>query len=121
MSSKGHVKIGLRRQAWSIKLAFPVNGGNLLLDILIAQAVEKVDKCVPELKGVERLSSPFSKVMGNKLVKVLSANETIKVVKEVESFLVSNGAVNILGVHVIVADDEFCVFVVLAKMGNGIL
>lgn len=121
MTGKGHVKLGLRRQAWSIKLAFPVNGGNLLLDLLIAQAVEEVDKRVPELKRVERLSGPFGEVVGNELVKVLTANEAIQVVKEVESLLVSNGAVNILGVHVIVADDELCVLVVLAKMRNGIL
>lgn len=121
MTSEGHVKLRLRRQAWGIKLAFPVNGGNLLLDLLIAQAVEEVDKRVSELKRVEGLSGPLGKVMRNEFIEIFSANEAIQVVKEVESLLVSNGAVNIFRVHVIVADDKFCVFVILAKMGNGIL
>lgn len=121
MASKGSVKLGLRRQAWSIKLVFPVNSSNLLLNILIAQAVEEVDKRIPKLKRVERLSGPLGEVVRNELVEILSANEAIQVVEEVESLLISNGAVNILGVYVIMADDEFCVFVVLAKLRNGIL
>lgn len=121
LTSKGHVELGLGRQAWSIEFGFPVNGSNLLLELLIAQAVEEIDKRIPELKRVERLSGPLCEVVRNELVKVLSANETVQVVKEVEALFVSNSAVNILRVHVIMADDEFCVFVVLAKVCNGIL
>jgi hypothetical protein len=121
LASKSGIELGLRRQAGSIKFAFPVDGSNLLLDLLIAQVVEEVYKCIPELKGVERLSSPLCEIVGDELVEIISANEAIQVVKEMEALFVSNSAVNILRVHVIMADDELCVLVVLAEVRNGIL
>lgn len=121
MVGKGGVKLGLRRQARGIEFALPVDGGYLLLDLFITQVVEEVYKGIPELKRVQRLASPLCEVVGDKLVEVVSANEAIQVVKEVEALLISNSAVDILRVHVVVANDELGVLVVLAKVCNSIL
>lgn len=59
--------------------------------------------------------------MRDELVEVVSANEAVQVVKEVEALLISYSAVDILGVHVVVANDELGVLVVLAKVRNSIL
>lgn len=59
--------------------------------------------------------------MGNEPVKVLPTDEAVQVVQEVEALLVRDLAVDVLGVNVLVADDELGVFVVLAKQLNGIL
>lgn len=59
--------------------------------------------------------------MGNKLVKAFATNEPIEVVEEVEALFICDLAVNILGVYVVVADNELGVFMVLAKLLNSIL
>jgi len=59
--------------------------------------------------------------VGNEPVKVLPTDEAVQVVQEVEALLVRDLAVDVLGVNVLVADDELGVFVVLAKQLNGIL
>ncbi len=59
--------------------------------------------------------------MRDELVKVLTADKAVEIVKEVEALLVGNLAVDVLWVYIVVADDELGVFVVLAKLLDSIL
>ena len=53
--------------------------------------------------------------MWDKFVKGLATYESVEVVQEVETLFVRNGTVDVLGVDVLVADDELGVLVVLSK------
>lgn len=59
--------------------------------------------------------------MGDELVKVVAADQAVQVVEEVEALFVGNLAVDILGVDVLVADDELGVLMVLAKLLDCVL
>jgi hypothetical protein len=57
----------------------------------------------------------------NKLVKVFATDKPIEIVEKMEALFISNLAVDILGVYVVVADNELGVFMFLAKLLNSIL
>lgn len=111
----------LLRETRSVELGIPVNGGNLGLDLLVAETVEEVHKGIAELERVKRLVGPLGEVVGDELVKGGAADEAVQVVEEVEALLVGNGAVDVLGVDVVVADDELGVLVVGTKVADSIL
>lgn len=83
--------------------------------------VEKVQKCVPELERVEGLAGPLGKVVRDEFVKGFTADESVKIVQEVEALFISDGAVDVLGVDILVADDELGVLVVFAEELDRVL
>ncbi len=59
--------------------------------------------------------------MRNKLVKVVTADEAVEVVEEVEALFVRDCAVDVLGVDILVADDQLGVLVLRTKLRNSLL
>lgn len=59
--------------------------------------------------------------MRDEFVKVLPANDAIQVVQEVESLFVRYLTVDIFRVHILVADDQLGVLVILAEELDGVL
>lgn len=115
------IEVWLRWQTRGVEPSFPVNRGNLLLDCFVTQAVEEIQERVPELKRIERFAGPFGEVVGNKLVKGLAAYQPIQIPQEVKALFVGYCAVNILGIDILVADDELGVLMVFAEEINSIL
>jgi hypothetical protein len=59
--------------------------------------------------------------MGNELIEVRAADYSFKIIDKVETLFVSDGAVYILGIDVIMANDEFGVLMILTKVLHSVL
>lgn len=59
--------------------------------------------------------------MRDELVKVGAANNSLQVIEEVEALLIRHGTVDVLGINIVVVDDEFGVLCVFAELLDGIL
>ena len=104
-----------------IKAVVPVNRRNLLLQVGILRGTKELEEGVLELKRVQGLVGPLSEIVGDELVKVLSANEAVKIVDEVKSLFIGNRTEGIIRVNALVADAELGELVVLSVLLDGLL